>query len=106
MNPTENAISSKIAACSFEFSKHAVDQLMRRKILVHEVREALSKPEILEHYPNDKYGPSCLVLGFSLHGRALHVVCTHPEREMVKIITIYEPDLNLWLEFRKRLEDS
>jgi len=72
MNPTENAISSKIAAGSFEFSKHAVDQLMRRKILVHEVREALSKPEILEHYPNDKYGPSCLVLGFSLHGRALH----------------------------------
>jgi hypothetical protein len=56
MNPTENAISSKIAAGSFEFSKHAVDQLMRRKILVHEVREALSKPEILEHYPNDKYG--------------------------------------------------
>ena len=106
MNPTENAISSKIADGSFEFSKHAVDQMMHRKILVHEVREALAKPEILEHYPNDKYGPSCLVLGFSLHGKALHVVCTHPEREMVKIITIYEPDLNLWLEFRTRLEDS
>ena len=57
MNPTENAISSKIAAGSFEFSKHAVDQLMRRKILVHEVREALSKPEILEH---GKWGSVCI----------------------------------------------
>ena len=49
MHPIEIAISSKVASDSFEFSKHAVDQMMHRSILVHEVKEALSTPEILEH---------------------------------------------------------
>ena len=106
MHPIEIAISSKVASDSFEFSKHAVDQMMHRSILVHEVKEALSTPEILEHYPNDKYGPSCLVLGFSSQGKSLHVVCTHPDRELLKIITIYEPDPNLWLDFRTRLAEN
>jgi hypothetical protein len=105
MNSIENKISSKVAADNFEFSKHAVDQMMHRNILVHEVREALSAPEILEHYPNDKYSPSCLVLGFSSKRKALHVVCTVPDRELLKIITIYEPNPEFWNDFRTRLRD-
>lgn len=106
MNPLENAISSKIASGSFEFSKNAVDQMMFREIFEHEVKEALAAPEILEHYPNDKYGPSCLVLGFSSKGKSLHVVSTLPDRELLKIITIYEPDPKLWLDFRTRLAEN
>lgn len=105
MNSIEIAISSKVASESFEFSKHAVDQMMQRGIFVHEVKEALSTPEILEHYPNDKYGPSCLVLGFSSKGKSLHIVCTHPDRELLKIITIYEPNPKLWVDFRTRLAE-
>ena len=106
MDSIKGAIAAQIAADSFDFSKHAVDQMMRRRILVSEVKEALAKSEVLENYPNDKYGPSCLVLGFSLKGKALHVVCTHPVRELLKIITVYEPDPNLWLDFRTRLADN
>ena len=105
MDLIQDAIAAKIAAGSFEFSKHAVDQMMQRRILVSEVREALADPEFLENYPNDKYGPSCLVLGFTLQGKALHVVSTHSGRELLKIITVYQPDPNLWLEFRTRLAD-
>lgn len=106
MNSIQETIAAKIAAGSFEFSKHAVDQMMQRRILVQEVKEAMAIPEILEHYPNDKYGPSCLVLGFTVKGKALHIVFTYPERELLKIITGYQPDPNLWLEFRTRLADS
>ena len=106
MHPIEIAISSKVASDSFEFSKHAVDLHDAEGNFVHEVKEALSTPEILEHYPNDKYGPSCLVLGFSSKGKSLHVVCTHPDRELLKIITIYEPDPKLWLDFRTRLAEN
>jgi hypothetical protein len=106
MHAIEIAISSKVASGSFEFSKHAVDQMMHREIFVHVVKEALAAPEILEHYPNDKYSPSCLVLGFSSKGKSLHVVCTHPDREFLKIITIYEPDPKLWLDFRTRLAEN
>jgi hypothetical protein len=106
MHAIEIAISSKVASGSFEFSKHAVDQMMHREVFVHEVKEALAAPEILEHYPNDKYSPSCLVLGFSSKGQSPHVVCTHPDREFLKIITIYEPDPKLWLDFRTRLAEK
>ncbi len=58
--------------------------------------------EIIEDYPDDKYGPSCLVLGFTVAGRPLHVQCSYPSRPLVKIITLYEPDSGLWIDFRER----
>ena len=106
MDSIQDAIAAKIAADSFEFSKHAVDQMIQRRIVVQEVKEAMALTEILEHYPNDKYSPSCLVLGFTSQGKALHIVCTHPGREFMKIITVYEPDPQLWLEFRTRVLEA
>ncbi len=48
MESIPNVIAGKIAAGSFEFSKHAVDQMMQGRILVSEVKEALAAPEVLE----------------------------------------------------------
>lgn len=56
-------IRQKISAGKFEFSKHGVDQSIIRNIGVEEIREAVSTGEIIEDYPDDKYGPSCLVYG-------------------------------------------
>ena len=53
-------IRKKINANVFEFSKHAVDQSIIRRITVQEIREAVSQDsELIEDYPDDKYGPSC-----------------------------------------------
>jgi len=60
------------------------------------------RSEIVEDYPDDKYGPSCLVLGFTNAGRPLHIQCSYPIRPLVKIITLYEPDPDLWIDFRVR----
>jgi len=95
-------IRHKIAANRFEFSQHAVDQSIGRRVSVQELREAVANGEIIEDYPDDKYGPSCLVLGFTVAGRPLHVQCSHPSRPLVKIITLYEPDSGLWIDFRER----
>lgn len=95
-------IRQKIAADSFEYSKHAVDQSIARDISVQELREAISTGEIIEDYPEDKYGPSCLVLGMTVTGRALYVQCSYPSRPLVKIITLYEPDPDRWIEFKER----
>lgn len=92
----------KIARNEFEFSKHAVDQSILRHISVQELREACNTGEIIEDYPGDKYGPSCLVLGRTKAGRPLHVQCSHPSRDSVKIVTVYEPEPNLWIDFRVR----
>jgi len=59
-------IRDKIARRQYEFSKHAVDQTIVRGISVFELEQAISsRSEVIEDYPEDKYGPSCLVLGFN-----------------------------------------
>jgi hypothetical protein len=95
-------IRAKIAQDQFEFSQHAADQSILRQITVQEIREAFAAGELIEDYPQDKYGPSCLVLGFTKARRPLHVQCSYPSRPLVKIITVYEPNPNLWIEYRTR----
>ena len=95
-------IRAKIASGQFEFSKHAVDQAIIRHVSVQESREAIASGEIIEDYPDDKYGPSCLVLGFTRAGRPLHIHCSYPSRPLVKIITLYDPEPSAWIDFRVR----
>jgi hypothetical protein len=100
-------IRRKIATRQYEFSKHAVDQAIIRGISVGELEQAISnRSEVIEDYPDDKYGPSCLILGFTIEGRPLHVQCSYPSRPLVKIVTVYEPDPALWLDFRLRKTDG
>ena len=95
-------LRSKIAANLFEFSRHAVDQSILRGITVQELREAILDGEVIEDYPEDKYGPSCLVFGKTKSQRPLHMQCSHPSREVVKIITLYQPDLEQWIDYKVR----
>jgi hypothetical protein len=102
---TLEGIKEKVGRRQYEFSKHAVDQTIVREISVMEVEEGLlGESEVIEDYPKDKYGPSCLILGFSRVGRPLHVQCSYPSRQLIKIITLYEPDPALWVNYRIRRE--
>lgn len=95
-------IRDKIAMGQFEFSRHAVDQSILRRINVQQIREAIEDGRVIEDYPEDKYGPSCLILGFTEAGKPVHVHCSHPSRPLIKIITVYEPDPKLWINFEIR----
>ena len=95
-------IRRRVERGDFEFSQHAVDQAIIRHISVRELREAITGGEVIEVYPEDKYGPSCLIFGMTSVGRPLHVQCSDPTRPLVKIITVYEPDAALWIEFKVR----
>ena len=95
-------IREKIEAEQFEFSKHAVDQSIIRRIAVQEIREVFGDAEVIEDYPEDKYGPSCLILGKTRAGRPLHIQCSYPSRALIKVITLYEPDPDFWIDFRIR----
>lgn len=86
----------------FEFSLHATNQSIVRQICVSEIREAVASAEIIENYSNDKYGPSLLILGFTRAGRPLHLHLSTPARPILKIITLYQPDPALWIDFRFR----
>jgi hypothetical protein len=47
-------IRDKVAADQFEFSQHAVDQSILRRISVQELRETIACGEVIEDYPDDK----------------------------------------------------
>jgi len=95
-------LRSKIAANQFEFTRHALDQSILRNITVRELREAIENGEVIEDYPEDKYGPSCLVYGKTKLDRAMHIQCSYPSRDIVKIITLYQPDPEQWIDFKVR----
>ncbi|MEG4010571.1 MULTISPECIES: DUF4258 domain-containing protein [unclassified Microcoleus] len=95
-------IRNKIVQSQFEFSQHALNQSIVRQIGVQELRDAISSGEVIEDYPDDKYGPSCLILGFTLAARPLHIQCSYPSRPLIKIITLYEPSAELWMNFKVR----
>jgi hypothetical protein len=95
-------IQRKVNNGQYEFSQHATDQSIVRHIRVQEVQEAIATGEIIEDYPEDKYGPSCLILGFTSANRPLHLQCSYPTRPLVVIITLYEPDPRRWDELRRR----
>ena len=97
-----DGIREKIRYGQFEFSKHSVDRMIQRHISVSEVRAALVSGEVIEDYPDDKYGPSCLIFGFTDDKRALHIQCSHPSRRLIKIVTVYEPNAGEWDDFRIR----
>jgi hypothetical protein len=100
--PLIEAIRTKVAASLFEFSQHALDQAILRHIKVQEIREAIAGGAVIEDYPQDKYGASCLILGFTIMDRPIHVHCSYASRPLVKIITVYEPDPNEWVEYKER----
>lgn len=95
-------IRQKIDSDRFEFSKHAVDQTIIRSIGIDEVREAIRNGEIIEDYPDDKYGPTCLIYGKTNEGRPVHVQCSYPSRSVLKIVTVYEPEAERWIDYRIR----
>lgn len=68
-------IKQRVRSGNPEFSGHADDERQAERISVAEVEGAILDGEILEDYPNDPRGPSCLVLGHGSLGYPIHVVC-------------------------------
>ncbi len=86
------------------FLPHAIRQMSRpqRMISTDEVEIVVTQGELLEDYPSDPRGHSCLMLGLGEANRAVHVVCS-PKDEYLAIITAYLPDPTQWSEdFRRR----
>ena len=88
-----------------EKANRLVDEDLRRLGWAEKELEQRPKgdiAEVIESYPQDKYSPSGLLLGFTRAGRALHFQVSFAESDTTRIITIYEPDPNEWIENRKR----
>jgi len=96
-------IQERVRAREYRLTLHAELERDSDQITIAEIEQALlSTLEVIEDYPNDPRGPSTLVVGFTKEGKALHVVCGRNDIMTLVVITIYLPDENLWVNFRKR----
>src|SRR5262245_1728392 len=86
------------------FLPHAVRQMSRpsRMISSGEIEAVIAAGELIEDYPEDVRGHSCLLLGFGDGRRPIHVVCA-PKVDYLAIITAYIPHPDQWsADFRRR----
>ena len=95
-------VQRQLTRGEFQFSRHAFRRVVERNISEQEICEAGRNAEVIEDYPEDKYSPSAPLLGFTAGGRPLHFQISFGDAPVVRIITIYEPDPNEWIDHRKR----
>ena len=74
---------------------HVLNRFKERGIVFEDVQNVLLHGEIIEQYPNDYPFPSCLELGSTIHGKALHVCCGIGDNK-IWLITAYYPSENEW----------
>jgi hypothetical protein len=104
MNTTLERVR-KAARAQILYLPHAVKQMARpeRLISANEVEHVVLEGDIIENYPNDPRGHSCLLLG-TPDGRPVHVVCS-PKVEYLAIISAYLPEPTQWSpDFRRRID--
>ena len=92
------------AAQRILYLPHAIRQMVRpdRQITPTEVQKIVLEGELIEEYPENVRGPSCLLLGFGEGRRPIHVVCA-PKEGYLAVITAYLPDPDQWEpDFKRR----
>ncbi len=87
-------IQKQLQSGYFELTRHALKRQVERNISRNDIRETGGNAIIIEDYPDDKYSPSCLLLGFTKTEKALHIQVGRVESDITKIITLYEPNKN------------
>lgn len=94
-------IKERVLAGYYQIKLHALQRINERGIMPSEIKEALINCSVVEDYPDDKRGHSCLVWGRTKGGKDLHFVCGLADNT-VWVITIYEPDMLKWETPHKR----
>jgi Domain of unknown function (DUF4258) len=90
----------------YEFSIHAQQERLEEDLDVTEIEAALMQGEILEAYPEDPRGESCLVLG-SAGAKPIHAALgwasiRGEDEDILRIITVYIPQPPKWHDPRTR----
>lgn len=83
-----------------KWSTHVAMRIQERGISRADVINCLENGEIIADYPTDYPHPSCLVFGYTLDNRIIHVVVGCDE-ENLYIITVYYPSLSKFQEDMK-----
>ncbi len=92
-------IREKVRLNEYDLSSHAHQERQEEQITIEEIEKTLLKGSIIEEYPSDPRGQSCLVAI-----KSLHVVCGI-RNERLLIVTNYRPIPPTWVNWKTRAKE-
>ena len=95
---TTGFIKNEINKQTYEISIHADEERIADGLTMTEIEDVLLNCEMLEEYPDDPRGESCLVVGFTNTNIPVHVVCGKNNSGNLFLITVYIPSMPKWLD--------
>jgi hypothetical protein len=95
-------IKKSVENKKWRITNHALKRCDERNLDVEELIAILTEGEIIEDYPDDPRGPSCLILCNTYEKNFLHVVCGIDRDGWLVIITAYHPEEPKWIDERTR----
>ena len=96
MSITAALIREEVGQQTYEISLHADDERIADGLTVSQWEVSLSGCKVIEDYPDDPRGESCLTVGFTADGRPIHVVCGRNALGHLIRITVYVPTMPKW----------
>ena len=96
MSITSDFIRTEVEQQSYEISIHADNERLADGLTTFQLEVALSEGKVIEEYPDDPRGESCLVLGFTSDGIPVHIVCGRNPIGHLILITVYVPTMPKW----------
>ena len=94
-------IQERVRCGEYLLSLHADEERRADGLDIADLEEALLNGQMLEEYPEDRRGSSCLVYGTS-QGQPIHVVCGKNRSEWMVVVTVYIPSEPKWQSPTKR----
>ncbi len=91
-----NLIRRAVALNRYEISQHAERERRNDGLSLADIENAVRIGEVIEDYPDDPRGASCLVFGWARDGRPVHLVIGFLPHEWIRVITVYVPDPMKW----------
>jgi len=85
---------------------HADEEARADQLTLDEILFSVSHGEIIENYESDWPYPSCLILGQTEGGIAVHSVWAYNNKSgWAVLVTVYRPDPEQWANWRGRKKD-
>lgn len=97
---TKERIADLIESGEILISHHARVRMFERNVSTDDLIALIVSGEIIEEYPDDEPCPSVLVMGY-IEAVVYHTVVAIC-KDHIRVITVYIPEENKWIEYRRR----
>jgi uncharacterized protein DUF4258 len=99
-------LQTKVRERQYRLTSHAEKEREADQIIVQEIDGAVlsNACELVEDFPTDPRGHSCLILRWTRVWLPVHIVCGHLHEEECIVITICRTDPAEWIDWRNRRE--